>query len=190
MHILKSKHTLEERIADETRKLIGTSPFRGLCLKLLAAKRPQNMKPDTNRAQAEAEELHHLLAGESKDKDCKTKFIEIFTERSWVYIAEFVKKFQTISKDWTLESAIRKEFGNSSDTAQALRTIADFSMQPFSALYLVNQSFAFSPCGQKKTYDFWAEKLRVAMKGYGTDDSKLIRIVVSRCEIDLMNVVH
>ena len=36
--------------------------------------------------------------------------------------------------------------------------------------------------------DYFAYKLRRAMKGMGTDDSALVRIVVSRCECDMVHI--
>jgi len=35
---------------------------------------------------------------------------------------------------------------------------------------------------------FWAEKLKQTMKGLGTDDDYLIRIMITRAEIDLRSI--
>lgn len=45
----------------------------------------------------------------------------------------------------------------------------------------------------KTTYNrprYFAEKIHAAMEGAGTDDSALIRLIVSRCEIDLTNIKY
>lgn len=35
---------------------------------------------------------------------------------------------------------------------------------------------------------FWARQLYKSMKGIGTDDHKLIRVIVSRCEVDMEQI--
>jgi Annexin len=37
---------------------------------------------------------------------------------------------------------------------------------------------------------YFSERLHLAMKGLGTDDEALIRLIVSRCEIDLANIKY
>ena len=65
-----------------------------------------------------------------------------------------------------MAGAIERAFGDG-DTGKALKTIDAFVCQP---------------------YDFWAMKLREAMKGLGTDDEQVRRVIVSRAEIDLRNI--
>ena len=40
----------------------------------------------------------------------------------------------------------------------------------------------------RNKFEHFARQLQKTMKGLGTDDDTLIRIVVSRCEIDLKNI--
>ena len=42
-------------------------------------------------------------------------------------------------------------------------------------------------CVQNKVGHF-AKQLHDAMKGLGTDDDKMVRVVVSRCEIDMVQI--
>jgi len=55
----------------------------------------------------------------------------------------------------------------SGDLQDALLTILNYSKDPAS---------------------FWAEKLKDSMKGMGTDEKKLIRIITARAEIDLKSI--
>jgi len=167
---IDAKQRLEERVGDETKKkLIGLTNFHVLCSKILEGKRPPCQKPDEKQVRVDAEELNHQLSERTDINDAKAKFVEIFTERNWAHIGAVVGEFQKISQKWTMDSAIAHEFGESSNTTKALRLIAEFCFQP---------------------YDLWAKKLRDAMKGLGTDDSTLIRIIVTRCEVDLSNIAQ
>lgn len=93
--------------------------------------------------------------------------MEIYTQRSWAHLGALSARFSDVSGKYTLEAAIKKTFGEGSDTSQALRVITKFTASP---------------------YDYWAEKLRKSMKGMGTIDDLLIRIVVTRCEIDMQQI--
>jgi hypothetical protein len=164
---IDAKQRLDERVSTETKKLFGVTNFHILCLKLLEAQRPACRKPDLQQVRAEAEDLHHFLLETSDVNGAKAKFVEVFTERSWSHLGAVVGEFQTISGKHTMEYAISKAFSDSSNTTKALRVISEFCFQP---------------------YDFWAKKLRDAMKGAGTDDTTLARIIVTRCEVDMSNI--
>lgn len=166
---INNKQSLEDRVADETKKFFGVTHYHNLCLRLLEAKRPACAEPNEKEVLADAEELNRVLLERSNVNTAEAKFVEIFTERSWPHIRALIGAFENVSKKWTLDGAICHEFGESSNTVKALRVIIEFSTDP---------------------YDFWAKRLRDAMKGLGIDDSKLIRIVVSRCEIDMANIVQ
>lgn len=163
------KQSLEDRVSDETKKFFGVTHYHNLCMKLLAGRRPACSNPDEDLVRKDAEELNRLLLERSNVNTAEAKFVEIFTERNWPHIRALVGEFQKVSKKWTLDGAICHEFGESSNTVRALRVLIEFCTDP---------------------YDFWAKKMQQAMKGMGTNDNQLIRIVVSRCEIDLHNVVQ
>jgi len=152
-----------DRIKDETDK--GSGNYCTLLVTLLEGGRAVNGPADSDAAQADAELLNRYLNQES-ESDAKAKFVELFTTRSWVQIREISGIFQDVSKKYTLNGAIEKAFGDG-DTSKALQTIDEFASQP---------------------YDFWAKKLRDAMKGMGTDDEQLRRVIISRAEVDLRDV--
>jgi hypothetical protein len=163
---LRQSSSLEDRVRSETKKLMSGNHFQKLMLAILEAQRPMCTTPDAALVQSDAATLNRFVS-QAKKSDAKSKFVEVFTKRSFAHIAAIASTFQSISRKYTLVLAVKKAFGDGSDTSRALRVITEFCQQP---------------------YDFWAIKLRSAMKGLGTKDDQLVRIVVSRCECDMYNV--
>eukprot|EP00483_Globobulimina_turgida_P001856 UN01858 len=157
--------SMRDRINEETSKFTGEGNYATLLVSLLEGSRDPNGPLDDQAARLDAEVLNRFLTQE-KEADAKEKFVKIFTTRSWVQIRGISGLFQDISKKFTLNGAIEKTFGDG-DTAQALQTIDEFASQP---------------------YDYWAKKLRAAMKGMGTDDDALRRVIISRAEVDLRDI--
>eukprot|EP01083_Nonionella_stella_P268868 909219_1 len=155
-----------ETVKSETKKMMGNSNYCNLLITLLEGGRTKNGPPPNEQKAKEDAEILNRFASQEKEKDAKAKFVEILSTRSWSQIREMSGIFQDISKKYTLEGAIQKTFGNG-DTANALLVIVEFACQP---------------------YDYWAKKLRSAMKGMGTDDETMRRIIVSRAEIDLRDI--
>merc|ERR1712217_929650 len=153
---------------DKTLIRRGKGEFKGsyedLLIGILNGSRAPNTAPDEDAAQADAEELNRLL-GDDK-KEAKAKFVEVFSTRSWVQIRTISGIFQDIAKKYTMAGAIEEAFGDG-DTATALQTILEFSCQP---------------------YDYWAKQLQKAMKGMGTDDELMRRVIVSRAGVDLRDI--
>jgi len=152
--------TMVKRIQSET-----SGNFEALLVAILEGSRAPNGAVDEDQAKADAEMLNRVITQESK-KDAKAKYVEFFASRSWNQIRAVSGIFQDIAKKYTLAGAIDKVFGDG-DTATAMQTILSFSSQP---------------------YDFWAGRLRAAMKGMGTDDELLRRVIIMRAEVDLRDI--
>uniref|UniRef100_A0A8C0YZQ0 Annexin n=1 Tax=Canis lupus familiaris TaxID=9615 RepID=A0A8C0YZQ0_CANLF len=117
----------------------------------------------------DAYELKHALkalfqAGELKWGTDEEKFITIFGTRSVSHLRRVFDKYMTISGFQIEETIDRETSGNLEQL-----------------LLAVVKSIRSIPA-------YLAETLYYAMKGAGTDDHTLIRVVVSRSEIDLFNI--
>merc|ERR1719229_1136402 len=155
--------TMVHRIKSETDS--GSGNYCTLLVNILEGKRAGQGAPDEEKAKATAEMLNRVISQDSKS-EAKAKYVEVFSLESWNQIRCISGIFQDIAKKYTLEGAIKKVLGDG-DTARALLTINSFASQP---------------------YDFWAQKLKKAMKGMGTNDELLRRVIVRRAEIDLRDV--
>ncbi|KAM6977963.1 annexin A6 isoform 2-T2 [Aplochiton taeniatus] len=119
-------------------------------------------RAEMDRAMADAQELADACNADSDDMEIK--FMSILCTRSFPHLRRVFQEFVRCSnKD--IEQVIKKEM--SGDLKNAM--------------YAIVRSVKNQP-------SYFADRLYKAMKGIGTDDRALIRIMVSRSEADLFNV--
>ncbi|XP_018651723.1 putative annexin [Schistosoma mansoni] len=136
-----------------------THHFKRICIALLQANRDESTFVDTNLARRDAEDLYR--AGEQKIGTDESKFIHILVTRSYAHLRAVFNEYTSLGKR-NMEDALKSEMHG--HTLSALLSIVR--------------------CIQNKPR-YFAAKLLKAMKGAGTDDRTLIRIIVSRCEVDM-----
>ncbi len=133
--------------------------FKNLLIALLQCDRSTNPNPDPNMCQADAQTLYK--AGEGRWGTDEPTFIRIFAKRSAAEIA-MINDCYIKLRGKGLLNAIDKEF--SGDTKKLLQTIVGGLLDP--------------PA-------YFAMRIREAVKGLGTNNAKLVRVIISRSEIDL-----
>ena len=135
--------------------------FKKILLALLEAKRPESAQPDL----AECETCAKLLvdATEKKKVDIDT-FIKIFTEKSKEEFFRIAQLYYKLTKN-TLLQAVEKGF--SGDSKEALIGIIYAMLSPS---------------------EYFAKKVYKSVKGLGTDNTTLIRILITRDEEDMPKI--
>ncbi|XP_059213817.1 annexin A3b [Centropristis striata] len=135
----------------------------GKALLILAeGKRDESTNVDKAKATADAKALYE--AGEKKWGTDEDKFIDILCHRSIPQLRQTLVDYKTISKK-TLQESIESEMSGN----------------------LEKLLVAVVKC-VKTVPAYLAERLFKAMKGAGTTESTLTRIIVSRSEIDLLDI--
>jgi len=133
--------------------------FEHLLVGLCAAGREESTDVDSDKAAEDAQTLFE--AGEGKLGTDEDEFQRILVSKSPAHIKAVVEAYEKISER-SLEDAVKGELsGNAQDA------------------YLSILSFFCHPIVH------FANLLNSAMKGLGTDEDKLIRVIVSRSEVDL-----
>ncbi|KAH9498198.1 Annexin A6 [Bulinus truncatus] len=136
--------------------------FKKLLVSLLQANRSDSKEIDRNMANADAKALYQ--AGEQKWGTDESQFNKILASRSFPQIRATIEEYQKISKK-DFEEVLKNEF--SGDILSGLKSIVR--------------------CVRNR-FQYFARQLEKTMSGLGTDDSSLIRIIISRCEIDLVQI--
>ena len=133
--------------------------FKNLLVALLQCDRSTNLNPDPNMCQADAQALYK--AGEGRWGTDEPTFIKIFAKRSAAELSMINDCYLKLRGKGLLK-AIDKEF--SGDMKKLLQTVVGGLLDPAG---------------------YFAMRIREAVKGLGTNNTKLVRVIVSRSEIDL-----
>ncbi|XP_012227553.2 annexin B9 isoform X1 [Linepithema humile] len=133
--------------------------FKRLLVSLCCANRDESFNVNQAAAMEEARQL--LQAGELRFGTDESTFNAILVQRNMAQLRQIFVEYHNITGH-DIENAIENEF--SGDIKKGLLAIVK--------------------CVKNRA-DFFAEQLYKSMKGLGTNDSRLIRLIVTRCEVDM-----
>ncbi|XP_037046645.1 annexin B10-like [Bradysia coprophila] len=136
--------------------------FRRLLTMIITGARDQTGSVDIELAKQQAVEL--FAAGEGKLGTDEEVFNRVLSHGSFAHLRYVFTEYKNLSGR-TIEQAVNDEM--SGDLRDAILTIIE--------------------CVQS-TSAYFAKRLFAAMEGMGTDDATLIRIIVSRSELDLGSI--
>lgn len=136
--------------------------FQRVLVSLCAGGRDQGNFLDDALLKQDAQELHE--AGEKKWGTDEVKFLTILCSRNRNHLLHVFDEYRRIAKK-DIEESIKSETSGSFEDAL----------------------LAIVKCMRNKPA-YFAERLYKSMKGLGTDDDTLIRVMVSRAEIDMLDI--
>ncbi|XP_051972112.1 annexin A4-like [Xyrauchen texanus] len=136
--------------------------FQRVLVSLLTAGRDESTKVDDALAAQDAKDIYE--AGEARWGTDEVKFLTVLCVRNRNHLIQVFKEYQKIAGR-SIQDSIKREMSGC----------------------LEDVFLAIVQCMINKPA-FFAERLYKSMKGLGTTDSVLIRIMVSRAEIDMLDI--
>ncbi|KAI8794323.1 annexin-B12 [Biomphalaria glabrata] len=136
--------------------------FRKLLVSMSVGGRQENMPVDINKARTDAQRLYQ--AGEKRWGTDENTFNMILASQSYEQCRAVFDEYGRLSKH-DIEQAIKNEM--SGDLSTGMLTIVRMI---------------------RSKHGYFADRLYYSMKGMGTDDRTLIRIIVTRCEVDMKQI--
>lgn len=136
--------------------------FQQILVSISAGNRDESTDIDHIAARKDAQVLKSAgidMMGTNEDE-----FIRILSWRNYAQIRLIAHEYEKLTGN-TLEFDIREEF--SGDIKESLLAILNYAM---------------------RRPEFYAKRLHASMSGIGTNDRDLIRLIVTRSEIDMMDI--
>ncbi|XP_056378678.1 annexin A13 isoform X4 [Hyla sarda] len=161
-NIKVSYKRLFDRDLEDDVKSDTSGYFRKILLSLLQANRDEGLEVNKDQAGEDAKRLYE--AGESRWGTDESEFNVVLATRNYMQLRATFAAYEILNGK-NIEDAIKSE--TSGNLKKAYLTIVQCT---------------------KDCQGYFAKKLNKAMKGAGTDEAALIRILVTRAEIDLETI--
>jgi hypothetical protein len=136
--------------------------FRRLCVSLLTGNRMEGQQINPEKARQDAMELYQ--AGEKILGTDESKFNQILCSQSFEQLRLVFEEYRKIAHKG-LDQAVKSEM--SGDLEKGMLAVVGVV---------------------EKKHRYFAERLYHSMKGAGTKDDTLVRVIVTRCEIDMVQI--
>jgi len=163
LHLLQETYakTNHSSLEEDIRKGMK-GDLEKLLVAVLSGSRNETGGVDTSKARVQAQDLYN--AGEKKMGTNEAVFRQLFSHESLPQLLAIEKEYEAVSKK-TLREAIQSELGGGFQ--KALIIILDVA---------------------KDKIEYYSDLAYNSMQGAGTDDKTLIRVILSRSELDLGDI--
>ncbi|XP_043534989.1 annexin A11a isoform X1 [Chiloscyllium plagiosum] len=163
IHAINSAYKTEfKKTLEQDIKSDTSGHFERLLVSLVQGNRDETQNVDITLVKKDAQDLYN--AGEGRMGTDESKFNAILCARNRAHLKAVFEEYRQVCK-YDIEKTISREMSGN----------------------LERGMLAVVKC-LRNTPAFYAERLYKSMKGLGTDDKTLIRIMVSRCEVDMLDI--